>query len=409
MLWTLNKQITRIQSISPLLFNRYPFFVPPIVAVIDPSVSTSAILKYVDRRRKQHAATIARWKLKNKLLPESKSAWSPVKTRNPLWPQIDSRVPPIDSMEGLNAILFAIKTYEKKHGPLFKPSSRGRPREYQYDRIMAVLIASTWTSKNIKQAVRDAVAAGFYLSRRHPDKVPPPSLISYVRAKLDSESSDALHEIIAITDTMCACLGMDLFDGPVVLKGIDWSGLRTSKYLIYSDLEGNPRLRRVAQQTTFVTRLITNTIPQVIIGEPHDVIDLLREPSGVYIGDGGYNSVRTAVESVKRGFLFLTPQVIDMLSETDIKKLAKRIYKFRKITEIPFGNFRATRVRIRSRREDFMFQEVLMWAIAKNIRSHMRLRALQRMVYSSGRQRKKELIYEAINLLVMGVREELEL
>jgi len=409
MLWITRDYINkdRIGTILAILFNKRPQYVPQIIALVDPAIDTEWLLEKVRQKEIRNAITYAKWFTKSALLPERKAPWSPVRTQNPLWPHTGRDVPPMDSLEVLHEILFTIMVYEHHHGPIVSLSMFGRPREYDYRRIIAVLISSMWSGKCIKDAFQDAVSKGFYVSLKDPGKVPPPSLISYVREKLNSENPEALHELVAITDRMAISIGIDIFDLPITLKSIDWSGLETQKYHIYPDLQGNLKLRRVAEQITYVNRLVTNTIPQVIVGEPHDITDMLNEQEGLCIGDDGYNAVRPVIEGIKKGFLFLTPSAIEALRDPNVKKLAKRLYKFRKMVERPFGNFAVTRVRIRSRREDFMLQEAIMWAIAKNIRSYMGLKALRRMIYCYHEQEKKELVYEGIQYVIDGLQEAL--
>ena len=54
-----------------------------------------------------------------------------------------------------------------------------------------------------------------------------------------------------------------------------------------------------------------------------------------------------------------------------------------------------------------MLQEAIMWAIAKNIRSYMGLKALRRMIYCYHEQEKKELVYEGIQYVIEGLQEAL--
>ena len=144
----------------------------------------------------------------------------------------------------------------------------------------------------------------------------------------------------------------------------------------------------------------------MIDGEPHDITDYINERELICIGDDGYNAIRPVMVSVRDGWLFLTPKAIEKL-HGPAKELARFMYKLRKPTERPYGHFAKKNHKLYCRKVEFRRQEIRMWAIAKNLKSYLRLKELAKMVLSVGRQRKKELLIEGVMAIRDSLRETL--
>ncbi len=394
MLWKLKKHIG-IRNISNFLRTHRPFYVPPIIAIVRSGTDTNRVLKVAEEVQHAIASHRAHRKFLRDITPERKRPWSSVKTRCPLRNFVEYQISKVSFKDFVKLVHTAVRIYEDKNGPLVpRTSSRGRPRTYDYSLVIAAVIAGKMYKKQPYTAVREAVSSGISVSK-DAVRVPTRGDVHYIRTCLERRNPEALDKIIELTDRMCIALAIDLFEMPVMFKSVDWSGLGTDMYLIVKSDEGYTR-RRAAHFVTFVTRYTTNTIVQVINGEPRDIDEYLNERELICIGDDGYRAVKPVMASVREGWLFLTPMAINQLDGVT-RELAQFLYKFRKPVERPYGQFEKKNHRLYCRRVEMRRQEIRMWAIAKNLWSYLGLKAISKLVLAVGRQDKKELMIDAVH------------
>ena len=210
---------------------------------------------------------------RNKLRPERKQAWSPLRTGAPFYDKAREKSK-VNSFE--DALRLAQQVVDQL-GPPWTPSTRGRPPFYNSEKMTSVVLTKHFfpfsfgrLKANLKELQFDC--------RNVPDPaqaigIPRKSELHWFMLQIPSPY---FHEAGRLLDELAADLHGDLFGTEELNRfGVDGTEIRCDT-LEEAVIAGQQRLRHSTDRVNFISRLVTNTVSEISSSDHENSKDLRK-------------------------------------------------------------------------------------------------------------------------------------